>query len=1076
LLAIVARLINSCWFLFKWGLILIVVAAALAVPYFYRRMDDEIRKRIETRLTQHYPGLKVTIRSAVLVKGEGIEVRGLSIIEPGAAGPGAELFNVDECFLHCRTDLRELIGGEPEVTQVTIRRPALRMTRRTDGTWSTAKLLPLPKFGKRNHPTTIENGTVEIFDPLKSPSGTLMLRDINLTLTPVIDPRSPTVDTDRRKLQGTLSGDYFRQVIVDGVVDPHRPGYGVSGSVAGLEISSELRDALPGPIASHLALLGSMRGQADLEFRVAYDPSSPVPFQYSVAGRLARGRIDDPRLPHPLTDVRASVRLDNDGFVIDEFTGRSNQATLHLSAHGKPPGPGQPLALEAKIRQFELDRQLLEALPEKLQDQWYKYRPEGKVDADVNLSYDGQRWRPRLTIGSENISFAHHKFPYRLEHGKGTLTLEDDVLRVTLAAYTGNQLVSVKAEVQHPMSGPVGWVEANGEDIPVDEKLLGALPERPRKVARSLDVRGTVNAQFRMWRDVPEGPMHKFLAIDANRCWIRYEKFPYSLANIRGALVMNDDTWEFHNLEATNGTTRVTCKGSLTPTPQGNELSLQFRANDVPLDEELRDALRPAMQQVWNYLKPRGMIDLVADVRYLDGQNLLNVTVRAEPLSETTSIEPTQFPYRMEKLQGVFTYCDGRVTLEHFKADHGPVTMAATGICDFLPDGGWHLRLENLTVDRLRVDTDLMQAVPARLKKGLGELKPSGAFSLRGSFDLARGGGVADPVCSQWDLAVGLQRAGFDCCLNLNNIYGNVTLAGGFDGRSFHSSGELGLESLTYKDCQFTQVMGPLWIDDQQLLLGGWADRKQSEVAALPGAPPRRPRPLTADIFGGKAYGDAWVALGAEPRYGAHAELVDAQLSRCARETMTGQQDLRGRVVAAVDVHGAGRTRNNMGGRGFIQLRDANVYELPQMISLLKLLSLRAPDGNAFSKSDINFRIEGEHVYFDRLDFTGDAISLLGKGEMDTQLDVHLLFTAIVGRGELNIPVVHDIFKGVSQQFMLIHVDGPLQRPEMTKKAFPGLDQALQQLQTDLQGGGSPPGPLPQAPQQGDRNQGGWNR
>ena len=42
-MAIVVRLINSCWFLFKWGLILIVVGAALAVPYFYQRMDEEGR-------------------------------------------------------------------------------------------------------------------------------------------------------------------------------------------------------------------------------------------------------------------------------------------------------------------------------------------------------------------------------------------------------------------------------------------------------------------------------------------------------------------------------------------------------------------------------------------------------------------------------------------------------------------------------------------------------------------------------------------------------------------------------------------------------------------------------------------------------------------------------------------------------------------------------------------------------------------------------------------------------------------------------------------------------------------------
>ena len=61
------------------------------------------------------------------------------------------------------------------------------------------------------------------------------------------------------------------------------------------------------------------------------------------------------------------------------------------------------------------------------------------------------------------------------------------------------------------------------------------------------------------------------------------------------------------------------------------------------------------------------------------------------------------------------------------------------------------------------------------------------------------------------------------------------------------------------------------------------------------------------------------------------------------------------------------------------------MYELPVMISLLKILSIRPPDQNAFSDATIDYRIEGEHIYFDRIDFHGDAISLRGKGEMDFQ-------------------------------------------------------------------------------------------
>ena len=87
----------------------------------------------------------------------------------------------------------------------------------------------------------------------------------------------------------------------------------------------------------------------------------------------------------------------------------------------------------------------------------------------------------------------------------------------------------------------------------------------------------------------------------------------------------------------------------------------------------------------------------------------------------------------------------------------------------------------------------------------------------------------------------------------------------------------------------------------------------------------------------------------------------------------------------------------------------------------------RAPGELLLLDSDILFHIQGEHVYFDKLDFRGDAISLEGKGEMDFNTDLHLTFSTRMGRGELGIPVLRDLFTGVSEQLMLIHVRGTLQ-------------------------------------------------
>ena len=100
-------------------------------------------------------------------------------------------------------------------------------------------------------------------------------------------------------------------------------------------------------------------------------------------------------------------------------------------------------------------------LPGKLQEEWQKLRPEGLVDADIKLRYDGRAWQPQVRIECRNVSFTHHKFPYRLEHGNGLLELKDDRLQMNLSTFSENQLVHILGEIRNPADGPTGWLRSH---------------------------------------------------------------------------------------------------------------------------------------------------------------------------------------------------------------------------------------------------------------------------------------------------------------------------------------------------------------------------------------------------------------------------------------------------------------------------------------------------------------------------------------------------------------------------------------------------------------------------------------
>lgn len=1013
----------------------------MAAYCLYQQVDETIRAHVHARFAEHYRGLKVEVRSAIRQSRDCLVIRGISIVEPGAEGPRAELLFIEELRLACNTDLSQLASGEPNVSEVIVRRPTLWVTRRADGGWGATKLLPWPTFGCHPPVVKVEGGTIEIFDPQKTPVGTFTVRDVNLSLIPQRSTDAGQPDGRWRRLQGTMGADHLRQVAVEGLVDSLGDCFNISGSIDGLEVSPELRESLPDPLSAKMSVLGALRGQSEFSFRLSKSPQDNPPFQFSVAGKLARGRFDDPRWPAGLSDIRASFRADTRGYEVEELAARSSSCLLRLSCRGEGYEPTSPAHFAIQARQLELDRRLVDSLPDNCKEVWYKYLPSGHVDIDAKLEYDGQSWSPEVSVGCQNVSFSYHKFPFRLECARGTLELKEQVLRLALMAQSGNQPVRLSAEIQRPLDAATGWFEAKAAQLPIDDKLISAVPERGRAVLRSLDPHGTCGVQVRLWRERADEPMHRHLVATLQRCALRFDKFPYPLSNIHGEIEMLDDQWKFTGLEGANDSGRVHCdEGYLRPVADGSEFYLRLTARDVPLEDELRDALRPSMQRLWNDVKPHGAFDASAEIRYHSPANVLDVSVRAEPQSENSWIEPVQFPYRLERLTGVLVYRDGHVTLEEMRAEHGNARLAATGTCDFYPDGSWRFGLEGMTVDRISLDRELVQALPNRLRKALAELNLSGPLNLRGGVEFSHGGKPEDPLVSRWDLAAAVQRASLDFGLKLDNIHGEVRLVGEFDGQALRCKGELALDSVSFKDYQFTQVGGPLWIDDQQVLLGSWVERAQTA-----GGP--RPRPVSGRLFGGTVQADAWVMLGSVPRYGLQASLSDADLAQCAHEVMVGRQNLQGKILANLDLRGAGRSVNSLSGRGAIRLRDADIYEVPMMISLLKLLSIRRPDASAFSQSDIDLRIVGNHVYFDRINFKGDAISLLGKGEMGFDSQIQLTFHTIVGRHEVRVPLVKEIVGGASEQIMQIHVTGTLQDPQMRREAFPGVNQALQILQ-----------------------------
>ena len=244
------------------------------------------------------------------------------------------------------------------------------------------------------------------------------------------------------------------------------------------------------------------------------------------------------------------------------------------------------------------------------------------------------------------------------------------------------------------------------------------------------------------------------------------------------------------------------------------------------------------------------MVDLTAEVRYLSEQKKFSVGVRAQPQPAKRLDRAGAFPLSPRpsprRARSTATGTSPSSTARP-STDRSRSPPRATAIS--CPTGGGTSTSPACrpigSVDRPRVDPG--PARTAAESRGRAEshrpdqpprqLRPraDGPAGRAAPLALGRAAGLAavePPAAAASSSRTSTARS---------------SLLGGFDGQRLQSRGELAIDSLNYKDCQLTQVTGPIWIDDGRVLFGSWVDRRENAARR---ADAHRPAPAAAADHG----------------------------------------------------------------------------------------------------------------------------------------------------------------------------------------------------------------------------------
>ena len=1065
---IVHSLADILWTLVRWTVPVALAGVIAAGAVGTSRIGEQVRVRVEARLQKEFPALVVQVQGATLVEGEGIVARGVSLVDPRMPQQWRQILWIDEVRLACGTNLTELATGSPRITAVRIRRPKVHVVRHADGTWNLAKLLG-ERSGGGLLPVSVEDATLLVDDTGRQLRMTL--RDIACEIAPSgNDPEGG----EWAAVRGSLAGDLFDRASFQGRLAAATGAFEFQGDLQSLDVSPRLASLIPpgygDPGEAQLRardLLGGLRGRCDLRWQAAGTTGDIGQTRFGVSGRLESGRFEHATLPFSMGDMTIGFRADRSGLQIEQFEAHSASALLRGSGRlvGWNADADFDLLLDAE--RLTIGRQWESHLPETLAAQWRKLLPAGEIDLHAEVARRTGRIIPKVSVRCRNASITHYRFPYRLDHTVGTVVLDGGSLSIHLTGQAGGHPVHVQGSFQTsapvfgvapnpagPTAATTGFLEVRGDGMRIDDTLLAAMPARSAAIVRALHAAGTFDFVFRHDRTPQAATGYvNSLGIRLSQCSMCYAGFPYPLTNVSGTLRMDKGQWTIKEIVGCNDTGLVRCSGGLaTKGEDDGELTLHLTGAGVVLDRELRDALPRGMARIWNDIDPRGNVEFAATVRHRVKTRRTEVELEATPQGDSVSIEPAWFPYRLERLRGRLGWKDGLLRFDGVRGVHARTTVAAAGTCRFAADGGWHVSFEQLSADRFRADHDVLRAMPAGLQREIAAVDPRGLLSLGGSLDIFTQVGVEGtpgPAAAAWDLQLDMEQGSIDVGAPLQHVHGGVRLKGQTDGRSWRSHGDVAIDSAIWKGIQLTAIRGPLLMDENGVRFGG--------SATGPGQPSARR--LSARVAGGEVAIDGSVAGGEAGSFAVAASLADADLEQIARDSFGVMSDeaagrrYRGRVHGAIELSGSRAGSHSLVGRGQVRLRDADIYTLPVMVAMLKVLRVKAPDRNAFGSSLVDFRIEGPRAYLENIELSGDAISLVGNGEVDLDSQVRMTFRSIMGDSQTQLPVMKRMLGGASGQFMLIHVDGTLAQPAVTTEAFPTLNAALQQLQTQRRDG-----------------------
>ena len=209
-----------------------------------------------------------------------------------------------------------------------------------------------------------------------------------------------------------------------------------------------------------------------------------------------------------------------------------------------------------------------------------------------------------------------------------------------------------------------------------------------------------------------------------------------TLERLSGQVYLDPRQLQIKNLLGHDGGTTVGLHGLVprTTDPQGGHLEVVLK--DVTLDKQLRDILPPEWQAIFDIYGVSGLVDLATSLRP-------TAAGAWQPTDSVVTargcrVQHTRFPYPLEQVTGTLTQLgSSRDLVVEINAVAGDRPILFRGrVQDAGPEASSQI---DISVNRLPIDDQLLQAVSPGVRRSLQALALSGAADVRAQLNRPAG-------------------------------------------------------------------------------------------------------------------------------------------------------------------------------------------------------------------------------------------------------------------------------------------------------------------------------------------------